>query len=43
MVRVGGDGMSEYSSEQLEQMVKEVLGMENNIPATQEFEKYFYD
>lgn len=31
--------MSEYSSEQLEQMVKEVLGMENNIPATQEFEK----
>ena len=39
MVRVGGEGMAEYSNEQLEQMVKEVQGMENNIPVTQEFEE----
>ena len=39
MGRVGGEGMAEFSNEQLEKMVKEFQGVDHNIPITQEFEE----
>ena len=39
MIRVGGDGMADISTKQLEQMEKELQESEENIRATQDFEK----
>ena len=39
MIRVGGDGMADISTKQLEQMEKELQESEENIRATQDFEE----
>ena len=39
MIRVGGDGMADISTKQLEQMEKELQESEENIRVTQDFEK----
>lgn len=39
MIRVGGDGMADISTKQLEQMEKELQESEENIRTTQDFEK----